>query len=127
MLVTRPAGQSAALCRLLEESGCTPLVLPTDVCGNITRQLPHLAEVGFRGVSFDAKTDIQAARRHLKGKSALIGYVPTLLLLQGSPDEVRQAVQECRANGVDAVNAGCAIAPDTPQANIQAMIAAAKA
>ena len=29
VLVTRPAGQSAPLCRLLEESGCTPLVLPT--------------------------------------------------------------------------------------------------
>ena len=48
---------------------------------------PHLREhhpppaasgaVGFRGVSFDVKTDIHAARSHLKGKAALIGYVPT--------------------------------------------------
>ncbi len=29
VLVTRPADQSTQLCRLLEEAGCTPLVLPT--------------------------------------------------------------------------------------------------
>jgi [methyl-Co(III) methanol-specific corrinoid protein]:coenzyme M methyltransferase len=99
----------------------------THICGNITRQLPHLAEVGFRAVSFDAKTDVAAARAALKGKSALVGYVPTLLLLQGSPDEVRQATRQCIESGVDAVNAGCAIAPDTPLENIRAMVAVVQA
>jgi len=98
----------------------------THICGNITRHLPHLAEVGFRAVSFDAKTDVGAARAALKGKSALVGYVPTLLLLQGTADEVRQATRDCIASGVAAVNAGCAVAPDTPKANIEAMIAAAE-
>lgn len=98
----------------------------THVCGNITRHLPHLATAGFRGVSFDAKTDIQAAKTHLKGKAALIGYVPTSLLRDGSPDEVRAAARQCLTEGVDALNAGCAIAPDTPLENVRAMIAAAK-
>ncbi len=97
------------------------------ICGNITRHLPVLAGCGFAGVSFDAKTAIDAARTHLKGKAALIGYVPTTLLLSGSPDEVRRAAAECLAHGVDILNAGCAMAPDTPIENIQAMIAAAKA
>ncbi|MFB3818522.1 MAG: MtaA/CmuA family methyltransferase [Candidatus Methylomirabilales bacterium] len=94
----------------------------THICGNITRHLPHLAEVGFRAVSFDAKTDAAAARAALKGRSALVGYVPTLLLLQGSAREVRQAARRCVESGVDAVNAGCAIAPDTPIKNIRAMV-----
>jgi methylthiol:coenzyme M methyltransferase len=100
-----------------------PLV--THLCGNISRHLPHLAAAGFRGVSFDAKTDSQAARTHLKGKAALIGYVPTSLLRDGSPEDVGAASRQCLAEGVDALNAGCAVAPDTPLDNIRAMIAAA--
>ena len=97
----------------------------THICGNITRQLPHLASAGFRGVSFDAKTDIAAARSHLKGKAALIGYLSTALLRDGSPDEVGAAARQCLDEGVDALNAGCAVAPDTPLDNIRAMIAPA--
>jgi [methyl-Co(III) methanol-specific corrinoid protein]:coenzyme M methyltransferase len=96
------------------------------ICGNITRQLPHLAALGFRGVSFDAKTDIAAARTHLKGKAALIGYLSTSTLLSGTPEAVKAAAQACIQEGVDALNAGCAVAPRTPAANIRAMIAAAK-
>jgi methylthiol:coenzyme M methyltransferase len=98
----------------------------THICGNITRHLPHLASVGFRGVSFDAKTDIGAARTQLTGKAALIGYVPTSLLRDGSPEEVGTVARRCLAEGVDALNAGCAVAPDTPLDNIRAMIAAAQ-
>lgn len=97
----------------------------THICGNITRQLPHLASAGFRGVSFDAKTDIAAARSHLKGKAALIGYLSTSLLRDGSPEEVGATARQCLDEGVDALNAGCAVAPDTPLDNIRAMIAAA--
>ncbi len=104
----------------------TDRALGIHICGNITRQLPHLAAIGFGGVSFDAKTDVQAARAHLKGKAALIGYVSTALLLSGTPEEVKAAAQECIRQGVDALNAGCAVAPRTPTANIHAMIAAVK-
>lgn len=99
----------------------------THICGNITRHLPNLASAGFRGVSFDAKTDIRAARAHLKGKAALIGYVPTSLLRDGSPDEVRASARKCLDEGVDVLNAGCAVAPDTPLDNVRAMIDAAQA
>jgi len=110
--------------RRLVASTDRPLI--THICGNITRQLPHLVAVGFRGVSFDAKTDAQAAHTHLKGRAALIGYVPTSLLLDGSPAEVGTAARQCLAAGVDALIAGCAVAPDTPLDNIRAMIAAAQ-
>lgn len=98
----------------------------THICGNITRHLPHLASAGFRGVSFDAKTDIQAGRIHLKGKAALIGYVPTSLLRDGSPEEVRASARQCLDEGVDVLNAGCAVAPDSPLDNVRAMIDVAR-
>jgi [methyl-Co(III) methanol-specific corrinoid protein]:coenzyme M methyltransferase len=109
-----------------ELAAVTDQLLITHLCGNISRHLPHLVSAGFRGVSFDAKTDIQAARTHLKGKAALIGYVPTSLLRDGSPEDVGAAARQCLTEGVDALNAGCAVAPDTPVDNIRAMIAAAR-
>ena len=96
------------------------------ICGNITGHLGHLVPLGFYGISFDAMTDIQAARGHLKGRKALIGYVPTSVLREGSPEEVRNASRQCLRAGVDALNAGCAWPPETPLANIRAMIAAAQ-
>ena len=96
------------------------------ICGNITGHLAHLTPLGFRGISFDAMTDIQAAREHLKGRTALIGYVPTAVLRDGSPEEVRSAARQCLQAGVDALNAGCAWPPETPLANVRAMIAAAQ-
>jgi uroporphyrinogen-III decarboxylase len=38
---------------------------------------------------------------------------------------VQRAVAECLREGVDALNAGCAVPPETPLENIRAMIAAA--
>lgn len=98
----------------------------THICGDITRQLPHLAGAGFSGVSFDAKTEIRAAREHLRGRQALIGYLSTDRLLSGSPAEVAAAARECLREGVDALNAGCAVPPLTPLENIRAMVAAAR-
>lgn len=96
----------------------------THICGDLTRHLPHLAAVGFAGISFDVKTDIRAARTHLKGRAALVGYLSTTLLQGGTPEQVRAAAADCLREGVDALNAGCAVAPDTPLANLRAMIAA---
>ncbi len=96
------------------------------ICGNITGHLAHLTPLGFHGISFDAMTDIQVARGLLKGRKALIGYVPTALLRDGSPEEVRSASRQCLLEGVDMLNAGCAWPPETPLANVRAMIAAAQ-
>jgi [methyl-Co(III) methanol-specific corrinoid protein]:coenzyme M methyltransferase len=111
--------------RELSRGADGPLLI--HICGNITGHLPHLAALDFRGISFDVLTDIRAARSHLKGRKALIGYVPTALLREGSPEEVQRAATQCIGEGVDALNAGCAWPPETPRDNIRAMIAAARA
>jgi uroporphyrinogen-III decarboxylase len=80
----------------------------------------------MRGISFDKKTDVQEAVKQLKGRVALIGYVPTSLLLEGTPDEVYASSKECIKAGVDVLNAGCAWPADIPNENVRAMVRAAK-
>lgn len=106
---------------------CSAFDSPTviHICGNITGHLKHIAETGASGVSFDYKTDIGEAKKGLKGKMALIGYVPTSLLREGKPEEVHAYSRECLKSGIDALNAGCAWPLDTPTENITAMVRAA--
>jgi [methyl-Co(III) methanol-specific corrinoid protein]:coenzyme M methyltransferase len=106
---------------------CSAFDSPTiiHICGNITGHLKYIAETGVSGISFDYKTDIEAAKKVLKGKTALIGYVPTSLLREGPPEEVYAYSTGCLKAGVDALNAGCAWPLDTPTENITAMVRAA--
>jgi len=106
------------LCRAIEG----PTVI--HICGNITGHLKYVAGTGMRGISFDQKTDIQEAVKQLKGRVALIGYVPTSLLLEGTSDEVYVFSKECVRSGVDALNAGCAWPADVPTENVRAMVRA---
>ena len=108
------------LCRAAEG----PMVV--HICGNITGHLRHMAGTGMSGISFDQKTDMQEAVKQLKGRVALVGYVPTRLLLEGTLDEVYAFARGCIESGVDVLNAGCAWPADSPNENIRAMVRAAK-
>jgi [methyl-Co(III) methanol-specific corrinoid protein]:coenzyme M methyltransferase len=108
------------------KSLCKGLAAPSvvHICGNIDRHLPYIFDTGMTGISFDAKTDIKKAYKLLKGKTALIGYVDTMLLLKGSPELVYSASEECIEAGVDCLNAGCALPAHVKTENILAMIKA---
>jgi [methyl-Co(III) methanol-specific corrinoid protein]:coenzyme M methyltransferase len=108
------------LCQAID----APMVV--HICGNITGHLKYIAGTGMRGISFDQKTDVAEALKQLKGRVALIGYVPTALLLDGTPDEVYVFSKECIKAGVDVLNAGCAWPADIPNENVKAMVRAAK-
>jgi MtaA/CmuA family methyltransferase len=95
------------------------------ICGKITDHLPYIGEIGVNGLSFDEKTDISAAS-HLREKLALIGFVPTSVLRNGDPEEVRRQSEHCLKSGVDVLSAGCALHLETPVVNIRAMVQSAK-
>jgi [methyl-Co(III) methanol-specific corrinoid protein]:coenzyme M methyltransferase len=107
------------LCRALD----SPTVI--HICGDITGHLQYISRTNTSGISFDYKTKIEEAKNCLKGKMALIGYVPTSLLREGKPEEVHAYSRECLKSGIDALNAGCAWPLDTPTENIRAMVRAA--
>lgn len=95
------------------------------ICGKSSNHLPYIAEIGTTCYNFDEGVDPAMARKHLKGKMALAGYVPTVdALLNGTPDMVYQASLECLGNGVDILTPGCSLPQHTTMANIAAMIGA---
>ncbi|MCO6451134.1 MAG: MtaA/CmuA family methyltransferase [Caldilineales bacterium] len=97
------------------------------ICGKSTKHLPFIAETGATGYSFDEGIDMAEARKYLKGKVALAGYVPTVeVLLNGSPELVYQASLECLGNGVDILAPGCSLPQHTTDENVAAMIRAAE-
>ena len=94
------------------------------ICGDVTDRVQYIREVPTDGFSFDEKANIKTLVEILKGDLALIGYVPTNLLLNGSPEEVKDYSLECLENGVDILNAGCSLSPHTPSENVKAMVEA---
>jgi MtaA/CmuA family methyltransferase len=96
------------------------------ICGNITGHLKYVTGTGMSGISFDQKTDTTEAVKQLKGKVALIGYVPTPLLADGTPEEVYLSSRECIKAGVDVLNAGCAWPAEVPNENVKAMVRAVR-
>jgi [methyl-Co(III) methanol-specific corrinoid protein]:coenzyme M methyltransferase len=108
---------------------CPSISVPNilHICGRTARQIPHLLNTGVTGYSFDEGADIEVVRPLLKGKVAMIGYVPTVgTLLDGKPEEVYKAARDCLDRGVDVLAPGCSLPPHTPTANIAAMVQAAR-
>ncbi len=108
---------------------CAAIPAPTilHICGRSTRHTQYIAETGATAYNFDEGVDPQTAHKHLDGKVALTGYVPTVsVLLDGTPDEVYASALECLKNGVHMLTPGCALAPRTRLENIAAMTRAAR-
>ena len=55
----------------------------------------------------------------------MVAVHPIDVLLEGSREDVREAVQQSVAAGVDAISPDCAIAPDTPLENLLELTKAA--
>jgi [methyl-Co(III) methanol-specific corrinoid protein]:coenzyme M methyltransferase len=96
------------------------------VCGRTNRGLPLLAAAGADALSVDQTNDLAASRTALGPQPLLFGNLdPVAVLAEGTPEQVRAAVSAARAAGADAIWPGCDLFPQTPTANLQAMVAAA--
>lgn len=101
------------------------------VCGKTDPILEDLAETGADLIELDYKTDAGRACDVLRGRAAFTGNIdPSGVLALGSPELVRAKTRELclvfRDNPRFILNAGCAIPADTPEANLRAMIDAAR-
>lgn len=94
--------------------------------------LASLAEANFDVFNFSHELDIGEVRRVTGHRVALMGNVPPLEVgVRGTPDEVRRAAQECldkaAPGGGMILSFGGGVSPGTPAANIDALLAAARA
>ena len=93
------------------------------ICGNTTHLLNDMAQSGAHIIDLDWMVDFGEAARAFADRAAPCGnFDPVQVMLQGAPDTVRAAVQECvQTGGPRSFSAaGCEIPDGTPDANLLA-------
>ena len=100
------------------------------ICGWTDPILEDLAETGCPMYEFDARTDIRKAQAAGCGHYGLSGNLDPVMLVSADPKTVRQEaialLELFREKGGFMIGPGCALGPDTPGANIHALVKAAK-
>ena len=101
------------------------------ICGNTESILKEMLETGADALELDYKTDVQKAFDLMSDKCAFIGNVdPSGVLALGTPGDVVSATEALlkvftKTNRF-VLNAGCALPPGTPEANLRAFIETAR-
>ncbi|MDY4696391.1 MtaA/CmuA family methyltransferase [Selenomonas montiformis] len=100
------------------------------ICGKLDKVMLDIASTGCAGISVESAVDIPAAKEAFRAngiKTPIIGDIsPSGVLLNGTPEEIKDAVKSALSRGVDIISPGCAAAPSTPLRNLQAMVEGAK-
>jgi uroporphyrinogen decarboxylase len=97
------------------------------ICGDTTRILPDMVESGADIIDLDWMVDLKyAAERYGDHVSFCGNFDPVAVMLQGSPEDVYRATQECmRVGGSRSISAaGCEIPIGTPNENLRAQVRA---
>ncbi len=102
------------------------------ICGNTSRIVADMARSGAPIVDLDWMVDWAQAMRILAeegGVAACGNFDPVSVMLQGTPEQVQEAVLHCLATGNAAsfIMAGCEIPDGTPPANLLAQYEALRA
>jgi uroporphyrinogen decarboxylase len=101
------------------------------ICGNTTLILDDMLATGSEVLELDYKTDVRAACASFKDRAVFCGNLdPSGVLALGTPERVASRTRELLSVFADnprfILNAGCAIPPATPPANLRAMLQAAR-
>ena len=99
------------------------------ICGPVKNILLDIADTGVASLDIDAPVDIAESRKMLGNRLCMLGNVAPSELLKSSPERITELAKKVLENkeGLGIVlGAGCNMAPDTPEANIRAMVQAAK-
>jgi [methyl-Co(III) methanol-specific corrinoid protein]:coenzyme M methyltransferase len=106
--------------------------LPTilHICGRLDAVITEVAGTGATAISVEHAVNIPAARKTLADaglKAVFAGVIdPMEVLRDGSLEGIEAAVQSAAEQGVDILAPGCAVAPDTPIANVLKMVETAR-
>jgi uroporphyrinogen decarboxylase len=101
------------------------------ICGNTEVILEHIKKIGADAYDLDYKTDINLIYNMFHDSATLIGNIdPSGVIALGTVEDVRKKTLELlevyKNSNRFILNAGCAIPPTTPSANLKAMIETAR-
>jgi [methyl-Co(III) methanol-specific corrinoid protein]:coenzyme M methyltransferase len=89
--------------------------------------LDKVSECGADAVSVECKNDVAATREKLGADALILGDIDAYsVLVNGTPEQVEQAVKDAIDKGVNALWPGCDIWPTVPKENMEALMRAAK-
>lgn len=100
------------------------------ICGDTTHLLAEMAESGADIIDLDWMVDIRSAAEILGEWPVICGnFDPVAILLQGTPDQVREATLYClEQGGARSISAaGCEVPDGTPAQNLHAQSQALQA
>jgi uroporphyrinogen decarboxylase len=105
------------------------IILAYHICGNSTPIIDDMVSTGAAILEIDQKTDQLVAKAAATGKATLLGPIdPSEVMANGTPELVIQkcneALENLSAGGGFILGPGCALPPNTPDENIDAMIEA---
>lgn len=93
------------------------------ICGKTNQIVQFMIETGATAISVDQKNDIVESRKTLGNDALIFGNLdPYNVLVQGTPEKIRDAVRKCIDDGVSAIWPGCDIWPTVPPENFRAMM-----
>lgn len=98
------------------------------ICGNATKIIDQMCNLGADVLEIDQKTDLKTAVRAAKENCALLGQVNPVLLSNGTQQEVKETAERIlqivggKSTTGFILGPGCALGGDTPKGNIQALI-----
>ncbi len=97
------------------------------MCGDTNMIIELLGECGADAVSVENKNDVVATREKLGEDALIFGDIDAYsVLVNGTPEQVEQAVKDAVAKGVNALWPGCDRWPTVPKENMQALMRAAR-
>jgi len=93
------------------------------ICGNINKIIADTAQSGADIIDADWMVPLDEARKAVGQEIVLCGnFDPTAVLLQGTPEQITTAAQECIEKGGEKfiLMPGCEVPPGTPPENLRA-------
>jgi uroporphyrinogen decarboxylase len=100
-------------------------------CGNTVAVLDDMTATGAAILELDPATSLRQAKERTRGRAAVLGMVdPANVLERGTPELVsarsREAIEVLAPGGGFILGPGCALTPETPEANVMALLEAAE-
>jgi MtaA/CmuA family methyltransferase len=95
------------------------------ICGNTTKLLRWMGNMGCDIVDLDYPASIAEARARSAPGQVLLGNInPVAVLRGGTPDSIQEALAACHRDAGHRyiVGAGCEVVRDTPEANVRALV-----
>ena len=117
--------------RLAQRLAADGIRLACHICGDATPIVADMVATGAAVLELDYKCDLAAVKASTAGQTTVLGVIdPSGIVARGTPEAVDEAAREevtvLAPGGGLILGPGCALPPETPAENIEALVAAAQ-